>query len=440
MDEVSLVREALESHWIPFTDNKSFKEEPRLLTRAEGVYLWNQHGERLLDGSSGLFTSAAGHGRQEITDAVTQQLTELDYVPSFYRSHPRSFELANKLTPLLPEPINHVFFCNSGSEAVDSAIKIALQYHACRGEAERNMFVSRDRAYHGVNMGGSSLSGLLKNRQGFNSRLPGVVHMRATWDEAQVFSRGQPLHRGEEMADDLLRFVNIYGGNNIAACFVEPIAGSTGVLVPPVGYLERIREICTAHGILLVLDEVLVGFGRTGAAFAGEAFGVVPDIMTMAKALTNGAVPMGAVGVRDDIYQTIVDAYPENVVELAHGYTASAHPVACAAAIAALDIYAKENLFARANELSEYFLDSIFALQNVAGVTDIRGYGLIAGIDVVPGDAPGAKGHELQKRLFDAGLHVKTTGDAAIIAPPLVTEKAQIDEMCEILKSELIKL
>ena len=431
-------RSELESHWIPFTDNKSFKEEPRLFTRAEGVHLWNQHGERLLDGSSGLFTAAAGHCRPEITKAVTEQLQTLDYVPSFYRGHPGAFELANKLCALLPEPMNHVFFCNSGSESVDSALKIALQYHHCRGEGNRTMMVSRDRAYHGVNLGGTSLSGMAKNRHGFNSLLPGVVHMRSTWDEAQVFSRGRPLHRGVELADDLLRAVQTYGGNNIAACFIEPIAGSTGVLVPPEGYLERIREICTEHGILMVMDEVLTGFGRSGAAFAGQAFGVEPDIMTMAKALTNGTQPMGAVGVKDEIYHTVVNAYPNDVVELAHGYTYSAHPVACAAAIATLDIYEQENLFQRAAEMSDYFQEAIFSLQNLASVTDIRGYGMLAGLDVKPGKNPGERGHLLQKKLFDAGLHVKTTGDAAIVAPPLVTEKEQIDEMCEILKSVLI--
>ncbi|MBT4159753.1 MAG: aminotransferase class III-fold pyridoxal phosphate-dependent enzyme [Gammaproteobacteria bacterium] len=435
-----LVREELESHWLPFTDNKTFKDDPRLVVKGEGMFLWNQHGDRLLDGCSGLFTCAAGHCREEITRAVSEQLQQLDYMTSFLRSHPRSFEAANKLTAILPEPINHVFFCNSGSEAVDTAIKIAQQYHACRGEGHRNIFVSRHRAYHGVNIGGTSLSGLAKNRQGFNGVMPGVVHMRSTWDEEQRFSIGQPLHRGRELADDLYHFVQTYGANNIAACFIEPVAGSTGCLVPPVGYLERIREICDEYGILLVMDEVITGFGRTGAPFAADAFGVNPDIVTLAKALTNGAQPMGAVAVRDEIYETVVDAYPDGVVELAHGYTYSAHPAACAAAIATLDIYEKESLFERAGEMSEYFLNSIFALQNLGTVTDIRGLGLFAGIDVEPEGAAGAKGNLLQKRLFDAGLHIKTTGDSVLIAPPLIVEKEQIDEMCEILKQELNRL
>jgi len=264
--------------------------------------------------------------------------------------------------------------------------------------------------------------------------------MRATWDAEQVFTRGQPLNRGVELADDLYHFVQTYGAGNIAACFIEPIAGSTGCLVPPVGYLERVREICDEHGILLVMDEVITGFGRTGSAFAAGEFGVIPDIMTLAKALTNGAQPMGAVGVKDDIYRTVVDAYPDNVVELAHGYTYSAHPAACAAAIATIDIYEKEKLFERAGEISEYFLNAIFSLQNLGAVTDIRGYGLLAGIDVASEGQAGLRGNMLQRRLFDAGLHVKTTGDCALIAPSLIMEKEQIDEMCEILKQELGRL
>jgi len=440
IEGIELVREELESHWLPFTDNKTFKDDPRLVIRGEGMYLWNQHGNRLLDGCSGLFTCAAGHCRPEITEAVAAQLAQLDYMPSFTRSHPGGFELANKLTKILPEGFNHVFFCNSGSESVDTAIKMALQYHHCRGEANRNIFVSRDRAYHGVNIGGTSLAGLVKNRHGFNAKMPNVVHMRATWDPDQVFSKKQPLEKGHELADDLLRAVQTYGGANIAACFVEPIAGSTGCLVPPVGYLDRLREICDEHGILLVFDEVITGFGRTGAPFGADAFGVLPDIMTLAKALTNGAQPMGAVAVRDGIYDDIINAYPDDTIELAHGYTYSAHPAACAAGIATLDIYEKENLFQHAAEISNYFLDSIFALQNLGVVTDIRGYGLLAAIDVAHDGAPGMRGMKLQRRLFDAGLHIKATGDSVLIAPALITEKEHIDEMCEILKQELSQM
>jgi beta-alanine--pyruvate transaminase len=426
-----LSRAELENHWLPFTDNKTFKDNPRLVVRGEGVYLWNQRGERLLDGSAGLFTSALGHCRQEITEAVSTQLAELDYIPSFLRSHPRSFEAANLLTRILPDPINHVFFTNSGSESVDTAMKIVLQYQLARGQAQRDVFVTRDRAYHGVNVGGTALSGIARNRQAFGSLVPGIVHMRDTWDADQCFSRGQPARGGVDLADDLLRAVRTHGPDRIAACFVEPVAGSTGVLVPPVGYLERLREICDEFDILLVFDEVITGFGRTGAAFGADSFGVTPDIMTMAKALTNGAQPMGAVAVRDDIYHTV------DAVEFAHGYTFSAHPAACAAAIAALGIYERDRIFERAGEMSAYFLDSVFALQNLPVVVDIRGYGMLAGFDVAAEGAPGLRGMRLQRALFDAGLHIKTTGDAAILAPPLVIEKSQIDEMCEILRDVL---
>ena len=436
IDRIALDRTELESHWLPFTDNKTFKDEPRLIARAEGMYLWNHRGERLLDGSAGLFTSAAGHCRAEITAAVAEQLAELDYMPSFMRSHPRSFEAANRLSEILPAPIGHVFFCNSGSEAVDTAMKIALQYYVARGEGHRNMFVTRDRAYHGVNVGGTALSGIAGNRQAFGSLMPGIAHMRATWDPEQRFTRGQPA-KGAELADDLLRAVQTHGAHRIAACFVEPIAGSTGVLVPPVGYLERLREICDEYGILLVFDEVITGFGRTGEAFAADSFGVVPDILTMAKALTNGAQPMGAVAVRDWIYQSVVRAQPDDVVEFAHGYTFSAHPAACAAAIATLEIYQRERLFERARDMSAYFLDSLFSLQNLPAVTDIRGYGMLVGFDVAPDGEPGMRGQRLQRRLFDAGLHVKMTGDSAIVAPPLTVEKEHIDAMCEILRETL---
>lgn len=433
----ALSRADLENHWLPFTDNKTFKDDPRLVVRGEGAYMWNQRGEKLLDGSAGLFTCALGHCRPEITEAVSAQLAELDYIPSFLRSHPRAFEAANLLTRILPDPINHVFFCNSGSEAVDTAMKIVLQYQLARGQAQRSVFVTRDRAYHGVNLGGTALSGIARNRQAFGSLVPGIVHMRDTWDADQCFSRGQPARGGVDLADDLHRAVKTHGPNRIAACFVEPIAGSTGVLVPPAGYLERLREICDEHDILLVFDEVITGFGRTGAAFGADSFGVTPDIMTMAKALTNGAQPMGAVAVRDEIYQTVIDASPDDAVEFAHGYTASAHPAACAAAIATLGIYEREKIFERAREMSEYFLDSVFALQNLPAVADIRGFGMLAGFDVAAEGTPGLRGMRLQRALFDAGLHVKTTGDAAILAPPLVIEKSQIDEMCETLRDVL---
>ena len=430
---------SLENHWMPFTANRDFKADPRLVVRGEGVYYWDHKGGKIIDGSSGLFCSAAGHCRPEIADAVSAQLRENDFTPPFQSGHPGSFELAAKVSSLMPDGINHVFFTNSGSESIDTALKIAMAYHRARGEGQRTRFVSRERAYHGVNIGGTSLGGMVKNRETFSGLMPSIVHMRHTWLEKNRFAKGQPEH-GAELAEDLQRAVETYGGSTIAACFIEPIAGSTGVLVPPKGYLERLREICDTHGILLVFDEVICGFGRTGKAFAAQSFGVTPDIITMAKALTNGALPMGAVAVDDEIYDTVVNAAPENAIELFHGYTFSGHPTACAAGLAALEIYEKENLFERAAELSPYFLDQVYSLQDLNAVTDIRGYGLIAGFDVATGDAPGQRGTQLQKDLFWRGLHVKFTGDTGIIAPPFIAEKEHIDQIVGILREKLAEL
>jgi len=429
----------LENHWMPFTANRDFKNAPRLVVKGDGVFYWDHKGGKVLDGSSGLFCAAAGHCRPEIAEAVYKQLQENDFAPPFQMGHPGAFELAGKVSRLTPDGMDHVFFANSGSEAVDTALKIAMAYHRANGEGQRTRFVSRERAYHGVNIGGTSLGGMVKNRETFSGVMPGVVHMRHTWLEENRFAKGQPEH-GAYLAEDLQRAAENYGGSTIAACFVEPIAGSTGVLVPPVGYLERLREICDAHGILLVFDEVICGFGRTGKAFAAQSFGVTPDIITMAKALTNGAVPMGAVAVRDEIYQTVVDASPENAIEMFHGYTYSGHPVACAAGLATLEIFEQENLFERAAELTPYFLDQVFSLQELDIVTDIRGYGLIAGFDIAPGAAPGARGTQLQKDLFWSGLHVKFTGDTGIIAPPLIAEKEHIDQIVGLLREKLAEL
>ena len=426
----------LEYYWMPFTANRDFKAQPRILVRGEGVHYWDHHGNQIIDGSSGLFCVAAGHGRREIADAVANQIMELDYGPPFQGGHPAQFELARRVAALTPEGMDRIFFVNSGSEAVDTAIKIALAYHRARGEGTRMRMVSRERAYHGVNIGGTSLSGLVKNREAFGVGMAGVAHMRHTWLPENRFTKGQP-ENGAELADDLDRIASMYGPDTVAAVFIEPIAGSTGTLVPPVGYLERLREICDKHGILLVFDEVICGFGRTGKAFAAQSFDVKPDIMTMAKALTNGNQPMGAVAVDESIYDTIVSPAPEEAIEFFHGYTYSGHPAACAAGIATMDIYERENLFERAAELSPYFLDQVFSLSDVPVITDLRGYGLIAGLDVAPGDRPGARGYEVQKKLFEAGLHIKMTGDAGIIAPPLIVEKEAIDEICNILRRVL---
>jgi beta-alanine--pyruvate transaminase len=426
----------LERHWLPFTDNRGFKREPRLFVRASGMHYWNERGDRILDGSSGLFTSAAGHCRPEIAKAVGEQLQTLDFTPSFMRGHPSAFRLADEVASLMPAGLGHIFFCNSGSESIDTAMKIAMAYHLARGEGQRSHFVSRERAYHGVNIGGTALSGMVRNREAFGTLLPGVLHMRHTLLPENRLKRGQG-DVGVELADDLLRFVQLVGEKRIAAVFVEPIAGSTGVIVPPKGYLERIREICTRYGILLVFDEVICGFGRTGQAFAAQSFGVTPDMITMAKALTNGAQPMGAIAVRDDIYQTILDGASDGVTEFFHGYTYSAHPAACAAGLATLDIYRKEKLFERARSLAPAFQDAMFALQDLPIVKDVRGYGLLAGIELHPGRAPGVRGGELQGRLFDRGLHVKTTGDVAIIAPAFIAEPVHIEEIAAHLRDAL---
>ena len=430
---------SLESHWMPFTANRDFKADPRLVVKGEGMHYTNHNGGRVIDGSSGLFCCAAGHGRQEIADAVAKQLMEIDYSPHFQIGSPPSFELASRVAALTPDEINHVFFTNSGSESIDTALKIAMAYHSARGEGHRSRFISRERAYHGVNIGGTSLSGLMKNREIFGSVMPGIAHMRHTWTPEARFGRGQPEH-GAEMAEDLERFAQLLGGCNIAACFVEPVAGSTGCLVPPKGYLERLREICDTHGILLVFDEVITGFGRLGKPFAAQEFGVTPDIMTMAKALTNGVLPMGAVAVRDEIYDTVVDAAPDGAVEFFHGYTYSGNPASCAAGLATLDIYENDGLFDKSAAMSEYFLDMIYDMQDLDKVTDIRGYGMLAGIDISTGEAPGIAGTRAMKKIFASGLHVKFTGDCALVAPPFIAQKSDIDEIGGILRDVLANL
>lgn len=427
----------LDHQWMPFTDNREFQQAPQLLVRAEGLRYWTAEGRELLDGSSGLFCSAAGHGRGEIAEAVAKQLMTLDFTPHFQRASPLSFELAERLSELLPEGLNKLFFTNSGSESVDSAMKMALAYHRARGEGQRTRFVSREWAYHGVNFGGVALSGMMRNRQAFAAGgLPHVSHMRHTWEEDQRYQLGQPNSRVDQAAD-LERIIATHGGDSIAACFVEPIAGSFGVYVPPAGYLQRLRDICDRHGILLVFDEVITGFGRTGKAFASQSFGVKPDIITMAKALTNGAIPMGAVAVDQTIFNTVVGASKGKGPEFFHGYTYSGHPVACAAALASLDIYRREDLFVKGEQLSPYFLECLSGLRGLPQVSDLRGYGMLSGIQLTPGEAPGLKGGRVQRALYDAGMHVKTTGDAIIFAPALVAGREDVDAMIDILKTTL---
>ena len=428
---------SLEQHWMPFSANREFKNAPRLITKSDGMYLWNQNGDRLIDACSGLFNVAAGHGRKEIADAVYAQMQENDYVAPFQTGQPASFAFASKLTQILPEPFNHVFFTNSGSESIDTALKMVMAYHRARGDGQRIRFVSRERAYHGVNIGGVSLSGMVKNRETFPVVMPNIVMLRHTWTGENLFTRGQP-EDGAELANDLQRHCETYGGSTIAAVFVEPVAGSTGTLVPPKGYLERLREICDEHGILLVFDEVITGFGRLGTPFAADKFGVLPDIITMAKALTNGAIPMGAVAATDEIYETVTNAAPENAIEFFHGYTYSAHPAACAAGLATLQIYEDEGLFERAAQMSDYFLDAVWSLKDLPAVKDIRGIGMMAGVEVHPEPGkPGIRGNALQAQLFWNGAHCKFTGDTAIIAPSLIAEKSHIDEIVDAFRRTL---
>jgi beta-alanine--pyruvate transaminase len=429
----------LDHYWLPFTPNRLFKQAPRLLVRAEGMYFWTDRGEELIDGCSGLFCCALGHGRPEILDAMTRQYQALDFGPPFQYSHPGAFELAAMLAEITPGDLNRVFLVNSGSEAVDTAMKIALLYHRARGDGERQRFVSRERSYHGVNIGGVSLSGMVKNRESFGSGLPGVVHMRHTWLEENRFTPGQG-EKGEDLAEDLQRFVDLYGRETIAACFVEPIAGSTGILVPPRGYLSRLREICDRNGILLVFDEVITGFGRTGKPFAAQTFEVVPDLLTVAKALTNGTVPMGGVVVSDDVYREITAAAPENGIEFFHGYTYSAHPLACAAGIATQRIFREEGIFERSEKLAPYFLERVFDLKNLSVIRDIRGFGLLAGLDLAPGESFGQRGYAALQGLFAAGLLVRVTVDSVILAPALVAEREHIDRICDTLRDVLSNL
>ncbi len=430
---------SMDEYWMPFTPNRDFKHDPKMVVRAEGMFLWNDRGDKLIDASSGLFCVNAGHCRKEIADAVSAQLRELDFIAPFTRGHPKQFELATRVAELTPGDLNRIFFVNSGSEAVDSAMKVVLAYHQARGQGGRNIFVSRERAYHGVNFGGVALAGIVNNRRKYGPALANVAHMRHTHLEENRFQPGEGAS-GAELAEDLLRIVNLHGAENIAACFVEPIAGSTGCLVPPKGYLKRLREICDAHGILLVFDEVITGYGRTGQAFAAQSFGVTPDIITMAKGITNGAQPMGAVAVSERIHDTIMSAAAEGSIEFFHGYTYSGHPAACAAALATLDLYRGDGLFERGRALSPYFLEALFSLKDLSVVTDIRGYGMMGAIDIAVDGTPGKRGHAFQKKLFDNGLHLKTTGDAAIIAPPLIADRSHVDEIAGILRKTLATL
>ena len=429
---------ALDAYWMPFTSNRRFKAAPRMLVQASGMYYQSEDGKQLLDGSAGLWCVNAGHGRKEIASAVAAQLESLDYAPTFQLGHHPAFRFAERLAEIAPPGLDRIFFAGSGSEAVDTALKIALAYQRAIGQGTRTRLIGRERGYHGVGFGGISVGGLVNNRRMF-STLHGVDHMRHTHDPSRnLFCKGLPEH-GAELADDLERLVQLHGAETIAAVIVEPVAGSTGVLLPPRGYLKRLREIATRHGILLIFDEVITGFGRLGSPFAAQHFDVLPDIMTAAKGLTNGAIPMGAVFASRDVYNGLMQG-PESAIELFHGYTYSGHPVACAAGLASLDIYQREGLFTRAAELEEHWQSNLLSLRNAPHVIDIRAMGLIAAIELSPRpNEPGARGFQVFLDCFEKGLLLRANGDTIALSPPLIIDRDQIDRLTQTLLDVLGK-
>ncbi|MCF3640222.1 aspartate aminotransferase family protein [Rhizobium sp. TRM95111] len=430
----------LDSYWMPFTANRQFKAAPRLLASAEGMYYTSTDGRRILDGTAGLWCVNAGHARREIAAAVERQLTTLDFAPSFQMGHPIAFDFAERLAENAPGPegakLDRVFFTGSGSESVDTALKIAIAYQRAIGQGTRTRLIGRERGYHGVGFGGISVGGLVNNRRVF-PQLAGSDHLRHTHDPARnAYVRGQPEH-GAELADDLERLVALHGAETIAACIVEPVAGSTGVLIPPKGYLERLRAICDRHGILLIFDEVITGFGRLGMPFATDYFSVTPDIVTTAKGLTNGAIPMGAVFTSRPVHDALMQG-PEGQIELFHGYTYSGHPAACAAGLATLDIYRDEALLTRAALLQDAWHDAMHGLKGLPHVIDIRTIGLIAGIELAPREgAPGARAYDVFVDCFEKGLLIRVTGDIIAFSPPLIAEKKHIEDIVAMLGDAL---
>lgn len=423
--------------WMPFTANRQFKAEPRLLVSAQGMWYQRQDGTPVLDGTAGLWCTNAGHGRAQIADAVSAQLRELDYAPPFQMCHPKAFELAERLAQLAPDPLNHVFFTNSGSESADTALKIALAYQRARGEPQRTRLIGREKGYHGTNFGGISVGGMGNNRRAFALQLPGVDHLPHTMVPEAKFSRGMPEH-GAHLADRLEELLALHGPENIAAVMVEPMSGSGGVVVPPIGYLERLREITRAHGIVLIFDEVITGFGRVGSAFAANQLGVVPDLITCAKGLTNGAIPMGAVIVDSAIHDAFMHG-PQEAIELFHGYTYSGHPVAAAAGLATLDIYRDEQLFDRALELGSYWEDALHSLRELPNVVDIRNMGLVGAVELAADGTPGARGYRVYHHCFwHNNTLVRCSLDTIALSPPLIISKAEIDQLMAALKSSIL--
>ncbi|WP_226704673.1 aspartate aminotransferase family protein [Microbulbifer elongatus] len=430
-----------DAFWMPFTPNRTFKAAPRIVERAEGIYLFEKSGRQIIDATAGLWCSNAGHCRSEIAEAIHQQAMKLDYSSIFNFGHELSFEYAERLVQYTPEPLNHVFFGNSGSEAVESALKIALQYQRARGKGSRTMFIGREKGYHGVNFGGISVGGIAPNYQSFGQPVK-ANHMRHTLDiERNAFSKGLPEH-GVELAEDLERLVAFHGADQIAAVIIEPFSGAGGVVLPPKGYLKRIREICDQHDLLLIFDEVISGWGRTGSPFASQEFGVTPDMITSAKGITNAAVPLGAVFVSDKIYNTVTDAAAEGMVELFHGYTYSAHPVACAAGMATLDIYDREGLLTRASgDIGKYWENALHSLADLDNVIDVRNYGLVGAIELrAPENLKGKFGGKASALAWEAGVMARGIGDALCMSPPLIIEMHQIDEIVSKLREVISSL
>lgn len=427
-----MVPNDLDAFWMPFTANRAFKKRPRLVARAKDMHYYTPEGRAILDGTAGLWCTNTGHNRAPIVEAIRTAATELDFAPTFQYGHPSAFTLASRIAALAPDGLDHVFFCNSGSEAVDTALKIALAYQNVIGQGSRTRLIGRERGYHGVGFGGISVGGIVPNRRAFGTLLAGVDHLPTTYDRAhQAFTKGEPSY-GAHFADELERIVGLHDPSTIAAVIVEPMAGSTGVIPAPKGYLQRLRDICDKYGILLIFDEVITGFGRLGHAFAAERYGVVPDLITFAKGITSGAVPMGGVLARAGIHDAFMKG-PEHVIELFHGYTYSAHPLACAAGLATLDLYAKEDLFARTKAIEPMWADAVMSLREKPGVLDIRTVGLTAGIDLAPKDGkPGLRGYAaLEAAFHDQGIMVRSTGDTLALTPPLIISEAQIGELIE---------
>ena len=417
----------LNAYWMPFTANRQFKANPRMIVGADGMYFKTSDGRDVLDGIAGLWCCNAGHNRPRIVEAIKKQVSELDYAPAFQMGHPKQFELASRLASMMPGDLNRVFFTNSGSESVETALKMALAYHRVRGEGHRTRLIGREKGYHGVNFGGMSVGGMPANRKMFGTLVAGVDHLRHTHGvEGNLFARGQP-ENGAELADDLERLCQLHDPSTIAAVIVEPLAGSAGVILPPKGYLERLRKICDTHGILLIFDEVITGFGRLGTPFAVDKFGVEPDIVTTAKGLTNGVIPMGAVFVQDKIYEAFMEG-PENMVEFFHGYTFSGNPMACAAALGTLDTYQEDGLLTRATDLSDYWQQAVHSLKGLPHVIDLRNMGFIAGIELEPYPGkPTKRAFEAFLKAYEMGLLIRTTGDTIALSPPLIIEKTHID-------------